>query len=382
MALIKDCESYIIKDPEYYEITEDEIPIEDEITVNENCARLFYHVKQENINSKYIVHTVQASEEPDIYDIDNQTPPDYDRRDFIATNRKDVKKYRRRRLGGDISFRKLSYKHTMIQNQLSHVAEKVKRKKKMSEHKKKKYHELGTQIKQPTTDKTWECEIFLKTFSSRSNLKRHMAVHSVEPVSNRPFKCEICGKTFGKRSNFKSHAKTHNCDIKEDNKFRCKVCGKQESNKRNFDNHMRVHTGERPFQCDLCHLSFKQKSALRRHDSVHTGEFLNKGKPIQCEICGRYFGQSQQLTRHMKCHNPSTKREYKCDHCPKEFSEKHHLLGVSRSRPASTSATTPALSLHRQQCHAPSKALFTASSSQACKDPVSALTEVVILLRV
>ncbi|CAC5396141.1 KRAB [Mytilus coruscus] len=192
MAFIKDDGNYIIKDPEYCEINEDEIPVEDEIIVNENCARLFYHVKQENINSKYIVHTVQASEEPDISDIDNQIHQDYYHTDTFETKRKYVKTYRKRRVGCDICLRNFSNRRTMMQHRLSHDGKTTKRKQKMSENKKKNYHDIGTKVKKPTRDKTSECEICFRTLSSKSNLKRHMAVHLREPVYNRTFKCEIC----------------------------------------------------------------------------------------------------------------------------------------------------------------------------------------------
>ncbi|VDI39145.1 Hypothetical predicted protein [Mytilus galloprovincialis] len=355
MACIKDDGNYVIKDPEFYEINEDEIPIEDEITANENCARLFYHVKQEHINGKYIVHTVQASEEPDMDDIDNQIHQDDYHRDLIKTKRKDVKSYRRKHVGCDICLRNFPDRCTMIQHRLSHDGERAKQKQKKSENKNKNNHKIGPKIKKTKRDKTLECDICFRTLSSKSNLERHMDVHLREPVYNRTFKCQICGKTFGKFSRYESHTQTHNSDINNDNKFRCGVCGRVEKGKRDFENHMRVHTGTRPYNCDICDRSFKQKSHLRRHSRVHTGESalykykgkiiqcdicdrsfkqkshlrrhsrvhtgesaLYKGEIIQCDICGRNFGQNHQLIRHMKCHYPPTKKEYKCDYCPKD----------------------------------------------------------------
>ncbi|XP_056640827.1 zinc finger protein-like [Diorhabda sublineata] len=152
-----------------------------------------------------------------------------------------------------------------------------------------------------TGEKSFKCDICLKSFSSRSGFRRHSLTHT----GKKPIKCDICSVSFLWMSELKRHLLIHG----REKLFKCHLCGKSLSQKGDFKRHLHGHTGEKPFRCDICLKTFSEKRYLKDHSFSHREV---REKPFQCDICLKSFLRKCQLLTHSRSH--TGEKPYR-DHC-------------------------------------------------------------------
>ncbi|GCC30459.1 hypothetical protein chiPu_0008910 [Chiloscyllium punctatum] len=74
-------------------------------------------------------------------------------------------------------------------------------------------------------------------------------------------RCVICYRGFNSRSNLRSHMRIHTLD----KPFICRFCNRRFSQSSTLRNHVRLHTGERPYKCQVCQSAYSQLAGLRAH---------------------------------------------------------------------------------------------------------------------
>nr|XP_023961837.1 PR domain zinc finger protein 12 isoform X1 [Chrysemys picta bellii] len=91
----------------------------------------------------------------------------------------------------------------------------------------------------------------------------HEDFHTVETGASTAgrMRCVICHRGFNSRSNLRSHMRIHTLD----KPFVCRFCNRRFSQSSTLRNHVRLHTGERPYKCQVCQSAYSQLAGLRAH---------------------------------------------------------------------------------------------------------------------
>ncbi|XP_029300406.1 PR domain zinc finger protein 12 [Cottoperca gobio] len=111
-------------------------------------------------------------------------------------------------------------------------------------------------------------------------------------------RCVICHRGFNSRSNLRSHMRIHTLD----KPFVCRFCNRRFSQSSTLRNHVRLHTGERPYKCHVCQSAYSQLAGLRAHQKsarhkpvAHAAEISSKVSPHPPQMSATPHHQHHQM---------------------------------------------------------------------------------------
>ncbi|XP_073450605.1 uncharacterized protein [Aquarana catesbeiana] len=158
--------------------------------------------------------------------------------------------------------------------------------------------------------KTYLCPECGQGFKEKSNLQRHMRVHT--GVS---FPCKECGKCFSRSDRLTEHLRNHTGE----QLHTCTKCGKSFSGKYRLIRHLKIHTDDNLHPCPDCGQSSNQKDGLCSHQKIHMVMSSHS-----CSECGISFDTLSELTIHQRAH--AGKEIFPCSECGKVCGSKSHLI--------------------------------------------------------
>jgi len=139
---------------------------------------------------------------------------------------------------------------------------------------------------------TKSCHVCSKSFSSESNLRRHVRVNHEASQ----FRCHVCSAVFKRIDSLVRHKRSSHADLC------CSVCHAVFDTADAKSTHDCRRASEKKLSCDDCGKSFVNRSNLNKHSYLVHG-----GVKFHCNECPKFFRRSMTLTLHLwKSHNRFT----------------------------------------------------------------------------
>ncbi|KAE8285026.1 PR domain zinc finger protein 12 [Larimichthys crocea] len=115
-------------------------------------------------------------------------------------------------------------------------------------------------------------------------------------------RCVICHRGFNSRSNLRSHMRIHTLD----KPFVCRFCNRRFSQSSTLRNHVRLHTGERPYKCHVCQSAYSQLAGLRAHQksarhkpAAHAADVSSQVSPPPPQMTAMSHQHQMPLVHHI-----------------------------------------------------------------------------------